>query len=88
MPGVKNDLIEADVRYNTADYDFTDNISGSCYHKFDVRGVGTHEAGHVYGLDHVADGHANLTMDIQSFYCSAAARTLGKGDVLGLQSIY
>lgn len=88
MPGVKNDLIEADVRYNTADYDFTDSISGSCYHKFDVRGVGTHEAGHVYGLGHVAGDHENLTMYVESSPCSTAARTLGKGDVLGLQSIY
>ncbi|MFD5205129.1 hypothetical protein ACFWM7_34405 [Streptomyces sp. NPDC058375] len=45
--GKKNDLREADVRYNTSDFDFTDYPTSSCYRKHDVRGIGTHEAGHV-----------------------------------------
>lgn len=88
-PGVKNDLREADVRYNTHDYDFTDSPgSSSCSGDYDIRSVGTHEAGHVFGMGHVGSGHSELTMYTNSFTCTAKARTLGKGDVLGLRSIY
>ncbi|GLY30805.1 matrixin family metalloprotease [Kineosporia sp. NBRC 101731] len=88
-PGIKNDLLEADVRYNTNDHNFTNNgASGSCSAQYDVRSVGTHEAGHVFGMGHVGSGHDNLTMYTKSFYCDTRARTLGKGDVLGLRSIY
>ncbi|GLY20119.1 hypothetical protein Kisp01_71330 [Kineosporia sp. NBRC 101677] len=88
-PGIKNDLLESDVRYNTTDKNFTDNgASSSCSNKYDVRSVGTHEAGHVFGMGHVGSGHNNLTMYTNSFLCETKARTLGKGDVLGLRSIY
>ncbi|MFJ6297517.1 hypothetical protein ACIQJX_29700 [Streptomyces griseoviridis] len=53
-----------------------------------MRSVGTHEAGHVFGLGHVGSGHSNLTMYTNSFTCKTIARTLGKGDVLALRSIY
>ncbi|MFF7979477.1 peptidase M10 [Streptomyces sp. NPDC007901] len=87
MPGVKNDLREADVRFNTHDHDFTNKPTSSCTNKYDIRAVGTHEAGHVFGLGHVGSGHENLTMFTNSFLCNTKARTLGKGDVLGLRSI-
>ena len=87
-PGIKNDLREADVRYNTHDYNFTDSPGRGCRNQYDVRSVGTHEAGHVFGMGHVGSGHSNLTMYTNSFVCTAKARTLGKGDVLGLRSIY
>lgn len=87
-PGAKNDLLEADVRYNTHDYNFTDSpTSSSCHNQYDIRSVGTHEAGHVFGMGHVG-GHSNLTMYTTTFACKATGRTLGKGDVLGLRSIY
>ena len=88
MPGVKNDLREADVRFNTHDYNFTNKPTASCNNKFDIRSVGTHEAGHVFGLGHVRSGHENLTMYTSSFPCKTIARTLGKGDILALRSIY
>lgn len=89
MPGMKNDLLEADVRFNTNDYNFTDNPgAASCNNQYDVRSVGTHEAGHVFGMGHVGSGHSELTMYTDSFTCTAKARSLGKGDVLGLRSIY
>ncbi|GLF95167.1 matrixin family metalloprotease [Streptomyces yaizuensis] len=83
-----DDLREADVRYNTADSLFTDRPTGSCRNRYDIRSVGTHEAGHVFGLGHVGAGHENLTMYTNSFLCTTKARTLGKGDVLALRSIY
>lgn len=81
-------LREADVRFNTYDHDFTDKPTSSCSNKFDIRSVGTHEAGHVFGLKDIAGAHDNLTMYESSIRCSTRARTLGKGDVLGLRSIY
>jgi len=89
MPdGGPNDLIEADVRFNTRRYRFTDTPGEGCDDAYDVRGVGTHEAGHVFGLGHVGAGHENLTMYTNSFACSVRARTLGRGDVLGLRALY
>jgi hypothetical protein len=87
-PGIKNDLIEADVRYNTHDYNFTNSPTSSCSNLYDIRSVGTHEAGHVFGMGHVGSGHSELTMYTNSFTCTTKARTLGKGDVEGLRSIY
>jgi hypothetical protein len=85
----KNPLVEADTRYNTTDFNFTDNPgSSSCENKYDVRGVGTHEAGHIFGLADLNDPHNNLTMYGYSPTCSAKQRTLGKGDVLGLRYLY
>lgn len=86
--GGPEELLEADVRFNTHDYTFTDNPSGACTHAYDLRSVATHEAGHVFGLGHSGTGHENLTMYASSFACSTAARTLGRGDVLGLRSLY
>lgn len=83
------DVVEADVRYNTVDFNFTnDPNSGPCKNKYDIRAVGTHEAGHVFGMGHVSDGHSNLTMYTNAFMCNAKARTLGYGDVLGLRMKY
>ena len=87
-PGVKNDLREADVRFNIHDHDFTTQPTTSCSGKYDILSVGTHEAGHVFGLQHVGTGHANLTMYPSADPCVTKMRTLGKGDVNGLRSIY
>ncbi|MEV1063185.1 matrixin family metalloprotease [Streptomyces sp. NPDC050263] len=88
VPGGPDELLEADVRFNTHDYTFTDTPSGACMHAYDIRSVATHEAGHVFGLGHSGAGHQNLTMYSSSFACSTSARTLGKGDVLGLRTLY
>ncbi|UDM05530.1 peptidase M10 [Streptomyces longhuiensis] len=81
--------VESDVRYNTTDYDFTnEGGSATCSYKIDLRETGTHEAGHVFGLDHPGAGHDNLTMHANSFWCSTSKRTLGRGDVLGLRALY
>lgn len=81
-------LKEADVRFNTGAYTFTNNPTGTCTNAYDIRSVATHEAGHVFGLAHVGSGHEAQTMYTNSFACSTTARTLGKGDVLGLRALY
>lgn len=81
-------LKEADVRFNTGDYTFTNNPTANCKNAYDIRSVATHEAGHVFGLAHVGPGHEGQTMYTTSFACSTRARTLGRGDVMGLRRIY
>lgn len=89
MPGLKHDLREADVRFNTHDFNFTNSPTSSCRNKYDIKSVGTHEAGHVFGLDHVTgESHTNLTMTPYSSPCETHPRTLGKGDILGLRKLY
>ncbi|WP_416980874.1 matrixin family metalloprotease [Streptomyces sp. T028] len=81
-------LKEADVRFNTSDYTFTNNPADDCTGAYDIRSVATHEAGHVFGLAHVGPGHENQTMFTNSFACTTGARALGRGDVLGLSALY
>ncbi|MFE9676499.1 matrixin family metalloprotease [Streptomyces sp. NPDC006259] len=88
VSGGPDELREADVRFNTHDHAFTDRPTDTCSHTYDLRSVATHEAGHVFGLAHVGQGHESQTMFTNSFACSTAARTLGRGDVLGLRALY
>ena len=60
-----------------------------CNRQWDVQGMVTHEAGHVFGLSHVSPSHGNLTMSTYGLPdCSKAYRTWGKGDVRGLRALY
>ena len=89
MPGVKNDLIEADIRFNTANFDFTLNGDGSCSRKKDLESVMTHQVGHVFGLAHVSQtDYPWMTMSVTVADCDNSQRTLGLGDMKGLASIY
>ncbi|MGW7648675.1 matrixin family metalloprotease [Streptomyces bobili] len=81
-------LKEADVRFNTRHYTFTNSPTGDCKNTYDISSVATHEAGHVFGLAHVSSGHEGQTMFTNSFACSTSARSLGRGDVLGLRALY
>ncbi|MFJ1805657.1 MULTISPECIES: matrixin family metalloprotease [unclassified Streptomyces] len=88
VPGRPDWLKEADVRFNTSAYTFTNSPTADCTDAYDIRSVATHEAGHVFGLAHVGPGHENQTMFTNSFTCTTWARTLGRGDVLGLRALY
>jgi hypothetical protein len=49
----QDEIVASDIRYNKADYDWTAEITSSCNRRWDVEGVGTHERGHTFGIDHV-----------------------------------
>lgn len=72
-------LTHADVAFNKG-RDWRNRIASSCSGAaYDIKSVMTHEAGHVFGLWHVAN--SNLTMTDLAFKCDTRLRTLGKGDI-------
>ena len=91
-PAYEHDQItHADVEINRAGVRWTTKPNRrSCRKAYDVEGVMTHEWGHVFGLGHVAEsGSRNLTMSPAiNGPCQSAERSLGRGDVLGLDGKY
>lgn len=85
--GAGGDIVFADVRINTG---FEWWTGGGCSGAYGVRAVQTHEYGHAFGLGHVSEAdHGNLTMSTNiNSACSNFEASLGRGDVLGLRSLY
>lgn len=81
---------ESDVRLNKTEFDWIVNIGPTCLNRWSVETVSTHERGHTFGLDHVSENeHGNLTMSrLLNGPCQEAEKTLGYGDVLGLEEKY
>jgi Matrixin len=84
------EVVEADIKVNKADFKWTVNPgSRSCRNRHDLQSVMTHERGHNFGLGHVSQKrHASLTMSPLIRACQSSDRTLGRGDVLGLNRKY
>lgn len=81
------DVVAGDIKLNKGTYSFT--TGGTCSNKYDVEAVMTHERGHTLGFNDLNESaHGNLTMSGGIAACSTKERTLGKGDVLGLESKY
>jgi hypothetical protein len=81
--------LESDIMLNKADYRWITRVETGCVAEWDVEGVATHEFGHAFGLDHVAEGlHGNLTMSPFIQACQNGEATLGLGDVRGLRAKY
>ncbi len=78
-----------DSTYLETDTRFSSEVDWSNSGKtgYDYRGVATHEFGHAIGLADLHDS-PNLTMTFATGARNTAQRTLGRGDVLGLRSLY
>ena len=89
-PSGYDEVTESDVKINKANFQWAANPRArSCRNKHDLQGVMTHEWGHTFGLAHVSeDAHGRLTMSPLIRECQKSERTLGKGDVLGLNNKY
>ncbi len=82
-------ILEADIKFNVVDYQFTRDPGPNCTQHYDLESVAAHEFGHVYGLDHVdSDAHPTLTMRQGGSQCTTFKRDLGLGDVVGLRQLY
>jgi hypothetical protein len=82
-------IIEGDIRLNKFEYSWVVNIGGLCVGKYSVEAVVTHEAGHVFGLGHVSEAlHGALTMSPVMLTCQSSEKSLGTGDVRGLEALY
>ncbi len=81
-------IVEADVQINIRER-WALSLAG-CTDEVMLESTMTHEAGHVFGLDHVGERrHGRLTMSpYLDGPCENDEATLGKGDVLGLEALY
>lgn len=77
----------ADIIINTHYRFSTGSLTGCSGSTADLEAVMTHEFGHFYGLDHSGE-NGQLTMNQKVTYCSAAARSLGLGDMSGMNVFY
>ncbi len=79
-------MIEADILI-ASNRNVYANLPSPCgYRYFDLQSVATHEWGHAYGLAH--SGGRDLTMYPAARACNYSMRTLGRGDITGLSTLY
>ena len=86
---VKNGrMVEADIKINSRE-SWALSLNG-CRFSPMLEATMTHEAGHVFGLDHVGERrHGRLTMSpYLDGPCQNQEATLGLGDMLGLEALY
>jgi hypothetical protein len=81
---------ESDAKMNKVTYKWYAVLGSGCTNRYSTESIMTHERGHTFGLGHVSEQtHANLTMSKKSNGpCQDAERSLGLGDVRGLESLY
>jgi hypothetical protein len=75
-------VLEADIFFNTSQ---SWGVLSGCnsVSSFDVENVGTHEVGHILGLEHVSDAAKMATMYPSAPAGEVKKRTLTAGDVAG-----
>lgn len=86
-----NRVVASDIKIARGTVQWTTNPGArSCKNKFDLESVITHERGHTFGLGHVSERtHGNQTMSTRiNGPCESSQRTVGRGDVLGLDGKY
>lgn len=89
-----SELSESDLRFNNDPSEekfFTDNTRpNSCNGRDDLEGIATHERGHTFGLGDIDSwDHPKMTMRSSTLPgCSLELRSLGRGDILGLNDLY
>jgi hypothetical protein len=79
-------IVESDVQFNTA---YTWSVDETCSDSYDLESIATHEFGHNGLNDLYMPPSIELTMHGHSYgYCETHARTLGTGDISGIQALY
>lgn len=81
-------IINADIRIDTSSRSwYTGSSVTGCSGAYDLQGVMTHEAGHFFGLNHVALATQQVMMP-ESPTCLTSQRKLGNGDLAGMKARY
>jgi hypothetical protein len=84
-------LVESDMIFNSRVAWFQAPSEGDGCHesvaKYDVQNIATHEAGHVYGLDHPA-GDRFETMYAYGYSGETLKRSPANGDLAGVAALY
>ncbi len=81
------EAVESDAQYNLAFAWATDGSADA----MDIQAIATHEIGHTLGLDHPKGNPRQtscLTMYAYGSEGSTIERSLGDGDILGIQALY
>jgi hypothetical protein len=82
-------IVEADIKLNKAYYHWYLKRPSGCTRRWSVEAAATHEFGHAFGMAHVSESlHPRLTMSPIIRACQSSERTLGWGDLRGLQAQY
>lgn len=77
----------SDQKYST-NYIWNTGSGTSCSGtRYDLQGVATHEFGHTYGLGHSQQSNQQV-MKPYVGTCESAMRTLGRGDIRGINYLY
>jgi hypothetical protein len=79
-------IVHTDAAYNT-NYAFA---NGAVANKYDFQSISAHEMGHGFGMGHSDTSTASRCLTVYPYATlnSAHGRTLGDGDILGIQARY
>lgn len=79
-------ILDADIEMNAEDYSFTTGGPDKLPGDIDIQNTITHEAGHIFGLEH--SDSIKATMYASSIFGETLKRTLEEDDVDGVCTIY
>ena len=81
-------IVEADIMFNK-NIKWYLSKPASCSSRWSLHAAASHEIGHAFGLNHVAEAdHGSLTMSPRINACQGSEVTLGLGDLKGLEALY
>ena len=85
-PPSQRELVEWDQIYDQVDFDWSNSGEAG---KMDFENIATHELGHSVGLDDLYESKCSeQTMYGYAGYGETKKRTLGTGDITGIQKLY
>ena len=82
-------IAASDIRIDNSSRSWVFTPTGCTGARFDLLATTSHEMGHAFGLNHAAErGGNDLMMSPVITSCNASARTLGRGDLIGMVTLY